>query len=111
MKNAPPFKTSKATLAILQDHYPERLYKFLILHAPRLDPTFLLLPAPSRAAACVLRLLQCVIKSCVRAVQARAVALPRVLQDDLALHRPRSSLYPSSAPVMIMYDVSTGRAW
>ena len=34
MSNAPPMKTSKATLAILQDHYPERLHKFLILHAP-----------------------------------------------------------------------------
>eukprot|EP00285_Hemiselmis_virescens_P010439 CAMPEP_0173382422 /NCGR_PEP_ID=MMETSP1356-20130122/4925_1 /TAXON_ID=77927 ORGANISM="Hemiselmis virescens, Strain PCC157" /NCGR_SAMPLE_ID=MMETSP1356 /ASSEMBLY_ACC=CAM_ASM_000847 /LENGTH=274 /DNA_ID=CAMNT_0014336751 /DNA_START=56 /DNA_END=877 /DNA_ORIENTATION=+ len=31
---SPPFKTSKATLTILQDHYPERLGKFLILSAP-----------------------------------------------------------------------------
>lgn len=27
-------KTSKATLSILQDHYPERLHKFVLLNAP-----------------------------------------------------------------------------
>lgn len=32
MSNAPPFKTSKATLHILQDHYPERLFRAIVIH-------------------------------------------------------------------------------
>ena len=34
--NHPPLKTSRATLNVLQDHYPETLHCFVALHAPAL---------------------------------------------------------------------------
>ncbi|EOD16762.1 hypothetical protein EMIHUDRAFT_355967 [Emiliania huxleyi CCMP1516] len=40
MFNQPPMRTSRATLAILQNHYPERAHKFLLLHAPALFHAF-----------------------------------------------------------------------
>mmetsp|Transcript_4555 Transcript_4555/g.12852 ORF Transcript_4555/g.12852 Transcript_4555/m.12852 type:complete len:302 (+) Transcript_4555:242-1147(+) len=32
--NNPPMRASKATLSIFQNHYPERLHKFIVLNAP-----------------------------------------------------------------------------
>ena len=46
MSNAPPMKTSRATLHILQDHYPERLAKFLIIDAPWLFQGFFKIISP-----------------------------------------------------------------
>jgi hypothetical protein len=40
MFNQPPMRASKATLAILQNHYPERLHKFILLNAPTLFLVF-----------------------------------------------------------------------
>jgi len=40
MLNAPPMKTSRATLSILQDHYPERLHQFVLLNSPWLFHAF-----------------------------------------------------------------------
>jgi len=34
MSNAPPLKTSRATLSIMQKHYPERLHRCFMLDAP-----------------------------------------------------------------------------
>jgi phosphatidylinositol/phosphatidylcholine transfer protein len=34
ISNAPPFKTSKATLSILMDHYPERLHRAFLFQPP-----------------------------------------------------------------------------
>jgi len=34
MSNAPPLKTSRATLSIMQDHYPERMHRCFMLDAP-----------------------------------------------------------------------------
>mmetsp|Transcript_26137 Transcript_26137/g.57575 ORF Transcript_26137/g.57575 Transcript_26137/m.57575 type:complete len:283 (-) Transcript_26137:41-889(-) len=34
ISNAPPLKTSRATLSIMQDHYPERLHRCFMLDAP-----------------------------------------------------------------------------
>ena len=39
MKNA-PMKTSRATLSILQNHYPERLHRFLLLNVPTIFSVF-----------------------------------------------------------------------
>ncbi|KAJ1454113.1 CRAL-TRIO domain-containing protein [Pelagophyceae sp. CCMP2097] len=34
MRNAPPMKTSKATLGLMQHHYPERLHRAVLVDAP-----------------------------------------------------------------------------
>mmetsp|Transcript_69848 Transcript_69848/g.138444 ORF Transcript_69848/g.138444 Transcript_69848/m.138444 type:complete len:99 (-) Transcript_69848:36-332(-) len=39
-------KTSKATLSILQNHFPERLYRFILLHAPALFMGFYRIMSP-----------------------------------------------------------------
>jgi len=44
--NAPPMRTSRATLDILQNHYPERLSKFVIVHAPWLFYAFFKVISP-----------------------------------------------------------------
>ena len=44
--NAPPMKTARATLSILQDHYPERLHRFVLLHAPALFSGFFKMISP-----------------------------------------------------------------
>ena len=46
MRNAPPMKTSRATLSILQDHYPERLHRFLLLRAPYVFHVFFRIISP-----------------------------------------------------------------
>jgi len=40
MFNSPPMRASKASLAILQNHYPERLSKFVLLNSPALFLVF-----------------------------------------------------------------------
>jgi hypothetical protein len=44
--NAPPMRTSRATLDILQNHYPERLSRFIILNAPWLFYAFFKVISP-----------------------------------------------------------------
>lgn len=44
--NSPPMRTSRATLDILQNHYPERLSRFVILHAPWLFYAFFKVISP-----------------------------------------------------------------
>ena len=39
-------KTARATLSILQDHYPERLHRFVLLHAPALFSGFFKMISP-----------------------------------------------------------------
>ena len=40
LRTAPPMKTSRATLSILQNHYPERLHKFLLMNVPGIFAAF-----------------------------------------------------------------------
>ena len=40
LRNAAPMKTSRATLSILQNHYPERLHRFLLLNVPTIFSVF-----------------------------------------------------------------------
>lgn len=44
--NAPPMRTSRATLSIMQDHYPERLHRAYLVDAPWLFHGFFKLISP-----------------------------------------------------------------
>jgi hypothetical protein len=44
--NAPPMKTSKETLSIIQNHYPERLHKAFIMRAPWIFSAFWTMVSP-----------------------------------------------------------------
>ncbi len=44
--NAPPFKTSKAVLGILQNHYPERLFRAYLLNPPMIFSGFWTMISP-----------------------------------------------------------------
>ncbi len=55
--NAPPMRTSRATLDILQNHYPERLSRFIILNAPWLFFAFFKVISPFIDKVCVANVL------------------------------------------------------
>lgn len=44
--NAPPMKTSRATLSIMQDHYPERLHRAYLVDAPWIFQGFFKIISP-----------------------------------------------------------------
>jgi hypothetical protein len=46
LSNSPPFKTSQETMHILQNHYPERLYKAVCVHPPWIFNVFWNMIAP-----------------------------------------------------------------
>ena len=46
LRNAPPMKTSRATLSVMQDHNPERLHKAFLVDAPWLFNAFFKLISP-----------------------------------------------------------------
>eukprot|EP00629_Pelagomonadales_sp_RCC1024_P006402 CAMPEP_0119277130 /NCGR_PEP_ID=MMETSP1329-20130426/16632_1 /TAXON_ID=114041 /ORGANISM="Genus nov. species nov., Strain RCC1024" /LENGTH=244 /DNA_ID=CAMNT_0007277589 /DNA_START=225 /DNA_END=956 /DNA_ORIENTATION=- len=46
LRNAPPMKTSRATLSVMQDHYPERLNKAFLIQAPWIFMGFFRLISP-----------------------------------------------------------------
>lgn len=51
MKHAPPLKTARATISILQDHYPERLHKAYFVNAPWFFRGFMKVVSPFIDAA------------------------------------------------------------
>lgn len=46
LRNAPPMKTSRATLGAMQDHYPERLHRAFLVDAPWIFNAFFKMISP-----------------------------------------------------------------
>ena len=88
--NAPPMRTSRATLDILQNHYPERLASFIIINAPWIFYAFFKVISPfiDRVTAAKIRFVR---------FDPRKEPCPPDLAEMVSLKRiPSSVVDPSS---------------